>query len=334
MRFTYSILLSLLAIGPAMAQSLFVTAAGVGVNTSNPKTRLDINGGGASLYFNQPTANDMYMRFHVPMISWWTVGTKANGDFWFSNSEFLSTDNRTPLVIKQSGRVGVGTREPISQLHIEANTSAWANEYSRHGLAIRTGIAAQTLYMGYDGTGDIAYINAANGNVIRPIHIQARGGEVRVPGGTNPGNWSTHFNNTSDGRNYIRGTTLMADNGGNVGIGTTNPRERLSVDGKVRARDFIKTSSDWADYVFAPDYKLAPLQEVEAHIKDKRHLPGMPSAAEIEAAGGVELGEMQVNLLAKVEELTLHLIAMEKRIQAQQARIDELENRAANAQPD
>ncbi len=69
----------------------------------------------------------------------------------------------------------------------------------------------------------------------------------------------------------------------------------------------------WPDYVFAPGYRNAPLSEVEQHIREKQHLPGIPSAKEV-GEKGVGVGKMQALLLAKVEELTLHLIEQEKRI--------------------
>ncbi|WP_276090974.1 hypothetical protein [Pedobacter sp. JY14-1] len=98
---------------------------------------------------------------------------------------------------------------------------------------------------------------------------------------------------------------------GNVGIGTTNPTERLSVKGKIRAQEVKVELANWPDYVFAKDYALPTLAETERHIKEKGHLPGIPSAAEVKE-NGVELGDMNKKLLQKIEELTLHLIEMKK----------------------
>lgn len=80
------------------------------------------------------------------------------------------------------------------------------------------------------------------------------------------------------------------------------------------------------DYVFEPDYKLAPLSEVEAYTQENKHLPEVPSAAEIEK-GGLDLTQMNFTLLKKVEELTLHAIAQQKQIEAQNARIQTLESK-------
>lgn len=78
-----------------------------------------------------------------------------------------------------------------------------------------------------------------------------------------------------------------------------------------------------ADYVFEPDYRLAPLSEVEAFTQANKHLPEVPSATEM-TSNGVDLAKMNMLLLKKVEELTLHAIAQEKRMDAQQKQIEEL----------
>jgi len=100
--------------------------------------------------------------------------------------------------------------------------------------------------------------------------------------------------------------------GGNVGIGTTNPQYLLSVKGTAGAEEFIVTNTGWSDYVFQPGYRLRPLSEVNAYIQANHHLPDIPSAAEVKEKG-VGVGEMQAKLLAKVEELTLHMIQAEER---------------------
>jgi hypothetical protein len=99
--------------------------------------------------------------------------------------------------------------------------------------------------------------------------------------------------------------------GGNVGIGTSAPQHLLHVAGTIGAKEVI-VSSTGADYVFEPGYRLAPLSEVADYIRDNHHLPEISSAAE-GTEKGVGLGEMQSKLLAKIEELTLHMIHAEER---------------------
>ncbi|MBC9929980.1 tail fiber protein [Chitinophaga qingshengii] len=104
---------------------------------------------------------------------------------------------------------------------------------------------------------------------------------------------------------------------GNVGIGTINPQAKLAVKGSVLAqRVKVSTTADsWPDYVFNKNYALPSLQEVENYIEKYQHLPGIPAAAEV-AKDGHDLGEMNKQLLQKVEELTLYIIDLQKRIVA------------------
>jgi hypothetical protein len=102
---------------------------------------------------------------------------------------------------------------------------------------------------------------------------------------------------------------------GNVGIGTAaQANYRLAVDGTVHTREVKVNLVGWADYVFAKDYTLPTLEEVEKHIKEKGHLINIPSAVEVEA-NGIELGDMNRLLLEKIEELTLYTLEQQKTIQ-------------------
>lgn len=78
------------------------------------------------------------------------------------------------------------------------------------------------------------------------------------------------------------------------------------------------------DYVFATDYKLKSIAELERYIKVNAHLPNIPSAAEVEASGQ-DLGDLQLKLLEKIEELTLYTIGQEKKLKAQEEKIASLE---------
>lgn len=98
---------------------------------------------------------------------------------------------------------------------------------------------------------------------------------------------------------------------GSIGIGTSNTSSyKLSVKGKIRAEE-IKVETGWSDYVFEEGYDLPTLEEVERHINEKGHLINIPSAKEVEE-NGIELGEMNMKLLEKIEELTLYVIELKK----------------------
>jgi hypothetical protein len=104
---------------------------------------------------------------------------------------------------------------------------------------------------------------------------------------------------------------------GDVGIGTTTPREKLSVNGKIRAQEIKVETANWPDYVFAEGYKVGTLEELESYIKANKHLPEIPSAKEIET-NGLVLGELVKLQQKKIEELTLQLIELNKKVLALQ----------------
>ncbi len=112
--------------------------------------------------------------------------------------------------------------------------------------------------------------------------------------------------------------TVKAD--GSVGIGTTNPSStyKLSVNGKIRAKE-IKVETNWSDYVFEKEYKLLSLESVENFIKKNGHLPDVPKAEVVESEG-VDIGQATSLLLRKIEELTLYVIEQDKRIKELESR--------------
>lgn len=91
-----------------------------------------------------------------------------------------------------------------------------------------------------------------------------------------------------------------------------------SATGEVKAKSLKITLDGWSDFVFDDGYRLPTLAELEQYVKANRHLPDIPSAAEVEQEG-VDLGQMNAKLLQKVEELTLYVIDLQKQI-------DELKN--------
>jgi hypothetical protein len=114
----------------------------------------------------------------------------------------------------------------------------------------------------------------------------------------------------------------------NVGIGTTAPDEKLTVKGKIHTQEVRVDMLGplVPDYVFASDYKLKSLQEVEAYIKQNNHLPEIPSAAAFEK-NGLMLAEMNMSLLKKIEELTLYLIEIKKESETMKNNHQQLEKR-------
>lgn len=108
----------------------------------------------------------------------------------------------------------------------------------------------------------------------------------------------------------------MSSNG-NVGIGTVvlDTPYVLAVNGKIRSKGLRVESGNWADFVFEPGYKMRTLSELEKFIEANKHLPEMPTTADVQK-NGQDVGEVQVKLLQKIEELTLYVIEQNKKIAA------------------
>ena len=151
--------------------------------------------------------------------------------------------------------------------------------------------------------------------------------------GTNITPYTTSPENELNIGNWIVG------NNGTIGIGqfiNQLPANGIAADGekyKLFVKDGIKTekvkvdiaaSNGWADYVFEKDYKLMPLKELATFIENEGHLPEVPTTEEA-VKNGIELKEMNILLLKKVEELTLHLIRQDQELKSQKEEIQDLQ---------
>jgi hypothetical protein len=114
------------------------------------------------------------------------------------------------------------------------------------------------------------------------------------------------------------GSNLTYNTTGTVSIGTTlSPAGfKLAIGGKMICEEVVvKLQVNWADYVFEKDYELPGLLEVEKFVRENKHLPGVPTAEDVRK-DGISVGEMNVILLRKIEELTLYAIELKKEVVA------------------
>jgi trimeric autotransporter adhesin len=194
-------------------------------------------------------------------------------------------DGNRRINVNDLGNVGIGTISPTAQLHTTGTVKL-------AGLVINA-TAPRVLVSDVDG--NIGFKDAAT-----------IGGSASQ--------WTTGTNNIS----YNTGLVLI---GTAINPSPTDAGLKLAVSGSINAKKVKVTQLGWADYVFAPNYKLPTLTEVEKFIQANKHLPSVLSAAEVEK-NGIDLGDNQATLLQKIEELTLYAIDANKKIEQQQAQIN------------
>lgn len=215
------------------------------------------------------------------------------GTSYVNGSSFL----QERLTITSSGNVGVNLINPTDKFEVNGNVAILANNTLEFGK----GIVGKELNAGKIGYGvfaadALAIVGAGNSATTRKVYIFAEGGT------------------TFSGDAIVNTNAFVY---GNIGLGTSYipPGYRMAIDGKIIAEELrIQNSTVWPDYVFGEDYPLMPLSDIEECITRDKHLPDVPSAAEV-SQNGIAVGEMEAILLRKLEELTLHIIAQDKRIQ-------------------
>lgn len=187
---------------------------------------------------------------------------------------------------------------------------------SSSNVAIQIQNTATTWYQGLNGAGTFALKYNDSDLGANPLLAVTTTGRVGIGTGS-PGS-QLSLSGSATAPSLLSITTssgasaLFAGNVGKIGIGTTAPQYPLAVNGTIGAKEVVVTNTGWADYVFKPGYRLMPLPGIARYIREHGRLPDVPSESDV-TRNGVSIGDLQAKLLAKIEELTLHMIQADER---------------------
>jgi hypothetical protein len=291
-------LIMLLLVFTTNAQNTFPSSGNVGIGTTSPAAKLSFNNvddgsntaSGITWYNPSPLGYGIYRTAGA-----WTHPDYQQLKLSFSTGIVLDpgtlygksyVDVQGAGLRVTSGKVGIGTVSPQAQLEVK---------------------------------GPYAGISHVNINCTSGSGAELRFSQADVIKGF------VWYSSPHDVMGFGRGSannSLFVNANGLVGVGTMTPDSKLTVKGIVHAEEVkVDLSVPGPDYVFEKNYNLTSLTELKSYIEANKHLPEVPSAKEMEQ-NGIKVGEMEMLLLKKIEELTLHVIKQNEMLQAQQKEIE------------
>ena len=236
----------------------------------------------------------------------WESGIGDYVGFYTSGNDVNNSNEKMRLVL--NGNFGIGTTTPGYKLDVNGTFHVAAGNESKIDL----GNWGHTFYFTDGAVNRISFgtwrTNPSSSNLARIGMFDEDGTTQKVMISTR-------------GYSYF--------NGGDIGIGTTSPAYKLDVCGTIRAKEVkVDLQGTCPDFVFKNDYKLMDLKELESFVKINKHLPEISSEKEM-TENGVNVNELQIKLLQKIEELTLYTIEQNKQNEQQSAKIKALEEKIA-----
>lgn len=246
------------------------------------------------------------------------------------NAQYFSTTSSSTnynSTINHAGQINIGNR-PLNNTWFTATLQLGKSNNEMVTMNIANSVGALQFFLAgkqWEGSdkampGDAVWKMMSGKNMI--FNFSGQPSSSSLYNATNVQTYSFSADNNFN--------ILNVYNTGKITMGT----EKYDLSGyRLFVKDGIKTerlkvevasANQWADHVFNDDYNLMPLNEVKSFINANKHLPNIPSAKDVVADGGIEQGELNAKLLEKIEELTLHLIQQNEKIELLQKELETL----------
>jgi hypothetical protein len=327
-----------LSASAAFAQTnVFPQTGNVGIGTTNPQASLEIaanencpiiKGNGGYIPTGLRFIDDSYTQ--PGEVKEWSIW---KGNAWLKGLAFMRYDAVNPcntgicdvaLFLGDNGNIGINKSDPQFKLDVNGNSNINGNLNILGAGKIIGWDDPDNYFLGHYPVTSSSGLNihwyggikfgTAYGDVMQILET----GNVGIGTATPTEKLEINGNQKVSGKVGIGGVTSFPTTAGGVNVSGYN----LFVKGGILSDEIrVALNTTWADYVFADDYNLKPLSEVETFIAQNKHLPNVPSAAQVKEEG-LNVGEISRIQQEKIEELTLYIIQQEKRLKALEAKLD------------
>lgn len=322
---------------PGLTSDKIYYNGNVGIGTQDPGFKLHIQTTNNLEGIKLSNGSQNWVSFYAPSITNYAYnGITRQGDAGIifggptspsnaANFGFVITPHRSltsGIRMDGDGNVGINTSSPRTRFQINDESQSIA--MGAVPQQYREALGWVTQFVGFnlvrEAQGWSTYSDGVNNGA--SMLLSDPFGQFKIVTVPSTGN-NNRFLTEAQLNSY---TKFVVNSAGQVAIGTSSIDAQLTVKGDIHARE-VRVDLAGAiapDYVFKNDYTLVPLGQVESYIKENRHLPEVPSEKQMEE-DGINLKEMNLLLLKKVEELTLYLIQHEKDIKDYAYKLEALE---------
>lgn len=312
----------------------------VGIGTDAPTERLQLgdrfvfhDGGNKYIGYNTHFDGTNNVRLKEDYASSISFG---GGDINFqtdaSSTPGSIINGTTRFVIKNTGEIGIGTNTPYKKLTVVGDAAFGSSDFknaleilsndqvpSRRGISLDNDPSGKfNFYVhSYQSNASFNFKNSLNNSTVVSINAFGR---TDINAATNTDKYFV-INDVSVSGSPVETFAINGDGSAHFGkqkiiASHTHANAQYQFDGKIACKELVVVDPvKWADFVFDKTYKLLPLTEVEAFYLKNKHLPSVPSEADVKQ-NGINTSEMDATLLQKIEELTLYLVQQQKEIDA------------------